>query len=114
AAPRVAREGMDRGRVPPRGPGRGAREPGGTAAADWQLGRRGGPGHSRRGKQRSGGDGWLIMPAIARGHSSDGNNPVLELFTPSGGVLADAADVTYQIFDVSDEGKRVDPVQVFP
>jgi hypothetical protein len=54
------------------------------------------------------------VPAIARGHSSDGTNPVLELFTPVRGVLADAAEVAFQIFDVSDDGKRASPVQVFP
>jgi len=54
------------------------------------------------------------MPLIARGQSSDGKNPVLELFTPRGGVLADAAQVGFQIFDVSDDAKRDVPVQVFP
>jgi hypothetical protein len=54
------------------------------------------------------------MPAIARGRSSDGANPVLELFTPVRGVLADAAEVAFQIFDVSDDRKRASPVQVFP
>ena len=54
------------------------------------------------------------MAAIARGQSSDGTNPVLELFTPIRGELADAAEVTFQIFDVSDDGKRARPVQVFP
>jgi hypothetical protein len=54
------------------------------------------------------------MPAIARGQSSDGTNPVLELFTPVRGVLADAAEVAFQIFDVSDDGKRASPVLVFP
>ncbi len=54
------------------------------------------------------------MPAIARGQSSDGAKPVLELFTPVRGVLADAATVTFQIFDVSDNAKRANPVQVFP
>lgn len=54
------------------------------------------------------------MPAIARGQSSDGTNAVLELFTPARGVLADAAEVAFQIFDVSDDAKRGTPVQVFP
>jgi hypothetical protein len=54
------------------------------------------------------------MPAIARGQSSDGANPVLELFTPSRGVLVDAAAVSFQVFDVSDDAKRTSPVQVFP
>lgn len=54
------------------------------------------------------------MPAIARGQSSNGANPVLELFTPVRGVLVDAAAVAFQIFDVSDDGKRASPIQVFP
>jgi hypothetical protein len=54
------------------------------------------------------------MPAIARGHSSDGANPVLELFTALRGALLDAAEVAFQIFDVSDAAKRASPVQVFP
>jgi hypothetical protein len=54
------------------------------------------------------------VPAIARGQSSDGANPVLELFTPVRGVLADADQVAFQIFDVSDDAKRASPVQVFP
>jgi hypothetical protein len=54
------------------------------------------------------------MPAIARGQSSDGRTPVLELFTPVSGVLTDAAQVGFQIFDISDDAKRADPVQVFP
>jgi hypothetical protein len=54
------------------------------------------------------------MAGIARGQSSDGANPVLELFTPVRGVLADAAAVELQVFDVSDETKRATPVQVFP
>jgi hypothetical protein len=51
---------------------------------------------------------------IARGQPSDGANPVLELFTPTGGVLADAAKVAFQVFDLSDDAKRASPVQVFP
>ena len=54
------------------------------------------------------------MPAIARGLPSDGLNPVLELFTPSRGVLADAAAVGFQIFDISDDAKQAAPAQVFP
>jgi hypothetical protein len=54
------------------------------------------------------------MPAIARGQASDGANPVLELFTPVRGVLTDAVEVAFQIFDVSDDDKRASPVQVFP
>ena len=54
------------------------------------------------------------MAAIARGQSSDGANPVLELFTPVRGVLADAGAVAFQVFDVSDDVKRASPAQVFP
>jgi hypothetical protein len=54
------------------------------------------------------------VPAIARGQSSDGANPVLSLFTPIRGVLADAAAVGFQVFDVSDDAKRATPVQVYP
>jgi hypothetical protein len=54
------------------------------------------------------------MAAIARGLSSDGDHPVLELFTPVRGVLVDAAAVSFQVFDVSDDAKRAAPAQVFP
>jgi hypothetical protein len=54
------------------------------------------------------------VPAIARDQPSDGTNPVLELFTPTSGVLADAATVAFQVFDLSDDTKRASPVQVFP
>jgi hypothetical protein len=54
------------------------------------------------------------MPMVARGQSSDGRPPVLELFTPRRGVLADAAQVGFQVFDISDDAKRDNPVQVFP
>lgn len=54
------------------------------------------------------------MPAIARGHSSDGANPVLELFTPVSGRLVDASAVAFQVFDISDDARRASPVQVFP
>ncbi len=54
------------------------------------------------------------MAAIARGQSSDGTNPVLELFTPAAAVLMDAAKVAFQIFDVSDHVKLANPLQVFP
>ena len=54
------------------------------------------------------------MAAIARGQSSDGTKPVLELFTPVRGALVDAATVAFQVFDVSDDVKRASPVQVFP
>lgn len=51
---------------------------------------------------------------IARGQPSDGTQPVLELFTPTSGVLADAAKVALQVFDLSDDPKQANPVQVFP
>ena len=54
------------------------------------------------------------MPVIARGQSSDVSTPVLELFTPVRGLLTDAAQVEFQIFDLSDDAKREAPVQVFP
>lgn len=54
------------------------------------------------------------MPAIARGQSSDRTNPAFNLFTPVRGALVDPAEVAFQIFDVSDDGKRAAPVQVFP
>jgi len=54
------------------------------------------------------------MPVIARGQSSDGGNPVLDLFTPVRGVLVDVAALAFQVFDVSDDAKRASPVQVFP
>lgn len=54
------------------------------------------------------------MSVLVRGHSSDPANPVLELFTPWRGRLSDAAAITYQIYDLSDDAKRAQPVQVFP
>jgi hypothetical protein len=54
------------------------------------------------------------MPAIARGQTSDGAHPVLEVFTPAQGVLLDATAVAFQVFDVSDDARQASPVQVFP
>lgn len=54
------------------------------------------------------------MSLLARGQRSDGANPVLDLFTPTRGVLVDPPALTFQIFDVSDDDKRASPVQVFP
>lgn len=54
------------------------------------------------------------MPALARGQASDCTNPVLDLFTQVGGVLTDVAVLEYQIFDVSDAAKQLNPVQVYP
>ena len=41
-------------------------------------------------------------------------NPVLDLFTQVSGHLIDVAVLEFQIFDLSDPGKRASPVQVFP
>jgi hypothetical protein len=54
------------------------------------------------------------MSALARGQASGPANPVLDLFTPANGSLVDVAVLEFQIFDVSDAGKRQDPLQVFP
>lgn len=54
------------------------------------------------------------MPALARGQPSDCSNPVLDLFTQVSGLLVDVAVLEFQIFDVSDPGKRLAPVQVHP
>jgi hypothetical protein len=54
------------------------------------------------------------MGALARGQSSDCSNPVLDLFTQVNGVLVDVAVLSFQIFDVSDPGKQLAPVQVYP
>jgi hypothetical protein len=54
------------------------------------------------------------MRLLARGQSSNGANPVLDVFTPVAGVLAEPATLAFQIFDVSDDDKRAAPVQVFP
>jgi hypothetical protein len=54
------------------------------------------------------------MPALARGRASDSNNPVLDIYTQSNGMLADVAALSFQVFDVSDPGKQLNPVQVYP
>lgn len=54
------------------------------------------------------------MAVLARGQPSDGGNPVLDLFTPVAGALADVATLAFQIFDISDATKRANPVQVYP
>jgi hypothetical protein len=54
------------------------------------------------------------MGALARGQPSDCSNPVLDLFTQVNGVLVDVAVLEFQIFDVSDPGKQLAPVQVYP
>jgi len=54
------------------------------------------------------------MPALARGQPSDCSNPVLDLFTQVNGLLIDVAVLEFQVFDVSDPGKQLAPVQVHP
>jgi hypothetical protein len=60
------------------------------------------------------------MPLLARGQSSDGNRPVLDLFTPTIDpfaeidALCDVAALAFQVLDVSDHDKRANPVQVYP
>jgi hypothetical protein len=54
------------------------------------------------------------MSALARGQASDCANPVLDIFTQVNGVLTDVAELTFQIFDVSDATKQQNPVQVYP
>ena len=54
------------------------------------------------------------MPALARGQPSDCQNPVLDLFTQVNGILVDVAVLGFQVFDVSDPQKQLNPVQVFP
>ena len=49
------------------------------------------------------------MPAIARGQPSDGNNPVLELFTSAIGVLARA---TANLTDLWSAGDKLGPGHV--
>lgn len=54
------------------------------------------------------------MSALARGQASNCANPVLDLFTQVNGVLVDVAALEFQVFDVSDPGKQLAPVQVHP
>jgi len=54
------------------------------------------------------------MPALARGQASGCANPALDLFTQVNGVLVDVAVLEFQVFDVSDPGKQLSPVQVYP
>ena len=54
------------------------------------------------------------MPALARNQPSNCQNPVLDLFTQVNGILVDVAQLEFQIFDVSDAGKQLNPVQVYP
>jgi len=54
------------------------------------------------------------MPALARGQASSCENPALDLFTQVGGVLTDVEVLEYQVFDVSDAAKQLNPVQVYP
>jgi len=54
------------------------------------------------------------MSALARGRPSNCANPVLDLFTQVNGLLVDVAVLEFQVFDVSDAGKQLAPVQVYP
>lgn len=54
------------------------------------------------------------MSALARGQASNCANPVLDLFTQVNGILVDVAVLEFQVFDVSDPGKQLAPVQVYP
>ncbi len=54
------------------------------------------------------------MTALARGQASSCANPALDLFTQVAGILVDVAAIEFQIFDVSDPGKQLNPVQVHP
>lgn len=54
------------------------------------------------------------MPSIARGQTSNCDNPVLDVFMSVAGVLTDVSTLQYQIFDVSDPGKLTNPVQIYP
>lgn len=54
------------------------------------------------------------MSALARGQASSCSNPVLDLFTQVNGILVDVSVLEFQIFDVSDPGKQLAPVQVYP
>lgn len=54
------------------------------------------------------------MPLLARGQASDPANPVLHIFTPAAGRLAAPAALSFQVFDVSVDEKRAEPVQVWP
>lgn len=56
------------------------------------------------------------MASLARGESSTGTNPVLDLFTVIGSpkVLTDVAVLEFRIFDISTDAKKAIPVQVFP
>jgi len=54
------------------------------------------------------------MAALARGQSTNCANPVLDIFTTVDGLLIDVEMLEFQIFDVSDEIKQANPVQIFP
>lgn len=54
------------------------------------------------------------MASLARGQPSDCANPVLDLFTQVSGMLIDVAVLEFQIFDVSDPDKQLNPLQVYP
>lgn len=54
------------------------------------------------------------MTTLARGEVVGVANPLLTAFVRSGGFLVDAAQLQYQIFDISTEAKRLSPAQVYP
>jgi hypothetical protein len=54
------------------------------------------------------------MAALARGQPSDCANPAIDLFTQLSGMLIDVAVLEFQIFDISDPGKQLTPLQVHP
>ncbi len=54
------------------------------------------------------------MASLARGQPSDCAHPALDLFTQVSGMLIDVAVLEVQIFDVSDPGKQLNPLQVHP
>lgn len=54
------------------------------------------------------------MTAIAKGGYNGPNNPAIVVYVTSGGVLADAYSIEYQIFDVHDDDHVMSPTQVLP
>ncbi len=49
------------------------------------------------------------MTSIARGQASNGDNPILDIFTSVDGILSDVAVLQFQVFDITGS-----PVQVYP
>lgn len=54
------------------------------------------------------------MAHIGRTQTNDCANPVLDLYTPVGGVLTDAFSLEFQVFDISTPALELAPMQVFP